>query len=731
MSETHYFATDAAIIGRLGRELVARQETALIELVKNAFDADATNVEVRFTNDGALEISDDGVGMNREALLNGFMRLASDFKVKEPVSSKYKRRRAGRKGIGRFATQRLGDRLVLETCAAGSIGLRLIVDWTDFEVGKDLDQVAVGVDEMSIDTIGTTLRIEGLSDEWTDAQIKRSWRGVLALQQPFPVAKVESAPSADPGFDVKFLRADVLFGDESTVADFQTEILDHLHAIIEFRVDAVGKAEWRMPSNRFGAPRSWKSIHHDFPDLNPPPLYAHLRNAAMKAYYVILDPELLPSLVFTRIRDVLADQGGIRLYRNGFRVIPYGDPGNDWLQLDEVSSKRVFLAPIANRNFFGVIELTDVSGRLFEEHTSREGLIENPAFAELKGLSSAVLLSAATSIAEDRGKKVRSGTPRLREVVPPSNTSALQEIGNVLKATQDAALRAASTQSSEAANLVVAQVREASRLLEEKKLEIESVQARLADETAMLRLLATLGMTTAEFSHETGMTFDAFRLDFKAVFDAARAASKEDEILLSQADRAAGMLARLDTLTSYLNSLAAARAARGMRAISLSKAVLDFQRAVVGQAKTQGVDLKVDVPSYDPLFTTPMHEAEVASILLNLYTNAIKAIKRSKLERRILVRADRLIEEERVRIRFYDSGDGVSSANADKIFDAFFTTQNSPAASSRDAELATGTGLGLWIVRQILDNADGEIAVTSPSDSYSTCFELLFSSEKD
>jgi HSP90 family molecular chaperone len=106
------FSTDAAIIDKLGRELVSRQETAVAELIKNGYDADATQVELIFKNaeepGGTLVVEDDGHGMTRQQVIDGFMRLSSRDKVREPVSPKYERQRVGEKGIGRFATQRLG-----------------------------------------------------------------------------------------------------------------------------------------------------------------------------------------------------------------------------------------------------------------------------------------------------------------------------------------------------------------------------------------------------------------------------------------------------------------------------------------------------------------------------------------------------------------------------------------------------------------------------------------------
>lgn len=116
------FSVDAGVIDRLGSELVARQETAVSELVKNAYDADATKVNIKFENSdnvgGTLYIEDNGTGMTREQLINGFMRISSTSKIHNPLSDTYKRKRAGQKGIGRFAVQRLGEKLTITTQTA-------------------------------------------------------------------------------------------------------------------------------------------------------------------------------------------------------------------------------------------------------------------------------------------------------------------------------------------------------------------------------------------------------------------------------------------------------------------------------------------------------------------------------------------------------------------------------------------------------------------------------------
>ena len=145
------FASDSGLIDRLGQELVARQETAVSELVKNAYDADARAMKVTFVDadraGGSLELEDDGHGMTREQLIDGFMRLASPQKQAFPVSPLFRRSRAGRKGIGRFSAQRLGAGLELVTQTLDSThAWRLQIDWSKFAPGVDLYQIATRVE---------------------------------------------------------------------------------------------------------------------------------------------------------------------------------------------------------------------------------------------------------------------------------------------------------------------------------------------------------------------------------------------------------------------------------------------------------------------------------------------------------------------------------------------------------------------------------------------------------
>ncbi|RZK28775.1 MAG: hypothetical protein EOO61_21585 [Hymenobacter sp.] len=102
---------------------------------------------------------------------------------------------------------------------------------------------------------------------------------------------------------------------------------------------------------------------------------------------------------------MLREQGGIRVYRNGFRVLPYGEQDDDWTGLDASVRRNIILAPHGNNSFLGFVELVDAEGNQFDETSGRERLVENPAFAELSDFTQRALIGGVLRIASERGRK--------------------------------------------------------------------------------------------------------------------------------------------------------------------------------------------------------------------------------------------------------------------------------------------------------------------------------------
>ena len=157
-------------------------------------------------------------------------------------------------------------------------------------------------------------------------------------------------------------------------------IYDHAVAQIDGYIDDEGKGIYSIESDKL-------SIHEkgdvsSDPDI-PNVKFKYIKNLNFRAYYFIYDADLIPSSQLTLIKRLASTQGGIRLYRNGFRVLPYGEPSNDWLKLDKSVRQRSILPAHANNNFFGFVQLTDYENNFFET-SSREGLTENDALIEMQ-----------------------------------------------------------------------------------------------------------------------------------------------------------------------------------------------------------------------------------------------------------------------------------------------------------------------------------------------------------
>lgn len=743
-TENVRFSIDASHISRLGVELVSKQETAVAELIKNAFDSDATTVTVIFratdVPGGTIEIIDNGHGMSRSELLNGFMRISTQDKVTYPLSSKYARQRAGRKGIGRFAAQRLGQKLQISTQRENQDkSLVLNIDWTQFEGGKDLFLISSQVEENVSSVVGTTLIIEDVRDAWSEAQIQRTYRYVSSLLQPFPLDKSRSVnivgTELDPGFKVSIFRDGD--GELQPIAGEEQSIFPHALAKFSGRVDLEGNPYVRIESKKFkidfekSIPEFEMRLRARGDILSS---YSELKGVQFSAYYFITDE--LPAGTKSMVREILNTRGGIRVYRNGFRVLPYGEPFDDWLGLQRSSALREILPPHHSANFLGFVEIADVDGTHFEETASREGLLENSAFTQLQHFIYRALIAGVLELGRLRKKKLYSSDPKTTKPdskEDPKKKTAheiamdLRELARKSKEAAEASVTPdIESVNSESQTLILGSsdngtlnpndVSEISDLAD--RLDELGVESKLLlEEIGMLRVLASLGLTIGEFTHEVRHTLAGLNSAITLFSDRtlpSGAMTPEFESLKRN-------IQLLQSYVRYFDDAVIQNVHRKLLAHEVRDLIGDFSEMIRPTLRRQGVELTTEVIGYD-LYTKPMHWSEWASIFLNMFTNSLKAIQRTGKSGKIHVRAESV--DNVLRIDFSDNGDGVPKENSEKIFDAFFTTSASASVLSSDSEKLVGTGLGLKIVRDILDAANGEIELVSPEGDFSTCFRI-------
>lgn len=722
------FSIDAGVIDRLGQELVARQETAVSELVKNSYDADSTEVKLTFVDSneigGTLIIEDNGSGMTRHDLVNGFMKISSSGKVHEPISPHFNRKRAGQKGIGRFAVQRLGDRLIISTQVKDSIkALALEINWNDYAQDENLLTISNELKEINKQREhGTTLVISGLRDKWTAAAIKRVYRYVSDIIQPFPLSKItnERVESIDPGFKTKFVK--INDGQEIIVADESTMVFQHAIAVIEGHIDENGLGIYNLDSDKI-ALNEIGEIGND-PDDNTKP-FSLLKNITFRAYYYIYGSGLIPKTQETAIKKLSRKEGGVRLYRNGFRVLPYAEVGDDWLKLDESAAKRSLLAPHGNNNFFGFVEMTD-NENLFNETSSREGLIKNEAFIQLQNFVYRTIMTGVVKVASIRKSKITTNQNKDEkgqwediEVRIKNVALTLEELDREMD--EDSS-------SFEAKARRKRKIKKIQKEVEDVNKAQQAELKKLIKERSMLRVLSSVGLTVSQFIHEIKYYMDNIQSDIRYV-------SKAVENDIESSDRMAILannFTTFQTYTSYFSDVVSQNVIRELAPINLKYVVNKFIKSISNDAYRAGIE--IIEPQYNQLIliTKSMHPSEWSSIFFNLYTNSRKAIKRAKSEGKIFIECGE--SEGMIYMEFSDNGDGIEKEAEKDVFDEFYTTTSPINFDDVDTNNEIlGTGLGLKIVKDIVNSYRGEISVVSPKGLFSTCLriEIQKASEKE
>ena len=407
-------------------------------------------------------------------------------------------------------------------------------------------------------------------------------------------------------------------------------------------------------------------------------------------------------------------------------MLPYGEPKDDWTNIDKrwsTESGKTNI-PLNNQNLFGFVEIIDPTGNTFEETASREGLIENDAFNQLSEFINKSLVAVRGRIAEKikvfKEKQNNDDFTRDSNNKEQTTQEMFVKLKNILDNKSDQ-----NTENQEEEQYTESDKKEGLEII--KKLE------NLIEEAGMLRVLAGLGLTIGEFTHE----MKQFHSSVYGHINRLNQLSLNDEAQ-NQINKIKIDFDNLFGYTDYFGTTISQNTNRKKSPIDLLAALDRFQKTIENDvielqtmmendlAKNK-IDFKVEAYDFDAI-TVPMHCSEWNSILYNLYTNSRKAIKRANVIGKILVEVG--VEEDMVFLNFIDNGDGIPKENESRVFNAFFSTSTPASFDAPNEEQLIGTGLGLKIVKDIIISYKGNISVVLSPNGYSTNFKITIPKNK-
>ncbi len=451
------FKPRARLLLQLGDQLIKNESIALIELVKNSYDADARKVEVYMENvedleKGLIIIEDDGYGMDAKTVEDVWMEPGSDYKAdqfaKREISPKYARLPIGEKGIGRFGVHKLGNQIEMTTKKENSKEVYVKIDWTLFNRYRYLAQVPITIIERDQPKLfkngktGTSITISDLRQEWTRGVARNVKRTITSLVSPF---------ETNESFQAEFDIADKPGWFEGLLEwhDIKDFALFHFKATIDkdsIKNFSYSFTPWPSMSKLSGRNISITEDKSKITGFSAQEeklveLFSQLLDqdekrfstAEYKIGEIVFEGYIFDRDAFILKLGVSDKQGfkgyldnncGVRVFRDGLRIYDYGEAENDWLGLDlrrvNQPTKR-----LSNNILLGAVYLKRKDSPDLIEKTNREGFVENPAYQAFRSSILHTLNLVETLRFSDKRK--------LREVYGPTPKSepVLQVLGDL------------------------------------------------------------------------------------------------------------------------------------------------------------------------------------------------------------------------------------------------------------------------------------------------------------
>lgn len=717
MSEGVKFRPHARLLTMLGEQLIKSDQIALVEIVKNSYDADATRVWVDFRGFGAgferrpnstIVVTDNGSGMTPDTLRYAWMSPATPAKLnrkKRNALTDRGRALQGEKGIGRFAVFKLGSRVLLTTrheLADAESTLELDLSLLDTEhdasevpagddpsVGNYLEDVVAQMGSQPPRTFvtsppgshGTRVEIGLVRSDWNRSKVLGAFADLERLQ-PLMWDSNTNGPTQQNDFEVRFLQD----GTDLNLHDGRAE---HFQATLDHAVLKVTDGRVDLGTRRINF------------DLNDRPMSLDLDGAEVRGLrpfrdrFLKSEPDAIPEFAsgscgfefyvfdFTNIapapnqldksdKEMLREHR-IYLYRDGVRVYPYGDPDDDWLQIDVIRGTQSARSMFSNDQTVGFVSISQSENPRLRDKTNREGLLE---YGAATGDFVALIQTVLAYLRSKPYEQYAAANRRAREQSKPPRESVDEQFREL----RTGALSPDTAKAIERLEAAVASEREVAQM-----------------QVARTQDLAGVGLSVETASHDLiASSAEALRIA-RLVVAELRQLGLTGEYAFTLATSLVQRLEFIDSRFQDVQGLfVSTRQKRGsVDVVALTRRVKSMYAAM---HKAKNIDFEI----VEPLsLTAQTTEGAVLQALINLVDNATYWLLSSTHAPRMI----RAFSPEPGVLVITDSGPGVLPADEPFIFEAFYSGKG-------DA----GKGLGLFIAREVAARNGFAVDLWSSSD---------------
>lgn len=736
------FNVDAYTARLIGRENVSKLEGAVLEIVKNAYDADAKAFCLYYSNvRNCIYIMDNGNGMKEDVIRTHWMTIGNSSK-KETYLSPKKRIQTGAKGIGRFALDRISDRCRMLTISEDG-GLEWIVDWEDFSGSKTISEVKAMLYDTDVSLIeyvdiihwknaavakkiltcefdgaGTVFCLEGLHDLWDQKTMARLRNH---LENLLPPDVVED-------FQIFF------FDDETAAEDAQIKSanVDSYDYKIEFQV-TDDRLKIGIMRNEFDFRGEAQEVFEQAGFDEEEQKYFYGNEKKIEAF---INRDLGSSncignyrgtLYFNKISATEKDRekfyykdikdrtnltkkfGGIKLYRDKFRVRPYGEYGDndfDWLELSARRNRSP--AGLGKSNGQWRVGAEQMLGSVYisrnntnlDDAANRNGIQEGAGFNQLKQ----VIIYVINEFEKDRqsvGRKLAENAKRNNSV--KEQIQQFRQMAEEEKKQEKEQVNKSDHADSKSGTVPTVKVSDVVNLLDTMEQEQEEERQEARDESRMLQTLATTGIITNMFMHEIRTLTNNIGQELDAAYEAIQYDHDIDTALNNI--RQAIMFKK--NFSSWFGvTLESIRKDKRLRKKHNIKEMLGkFLETWSDILGKNDVRLHFECDD-DVLFMC--FEFDIENIISNLISNSLAAFDREMdtiLEKREIY-ISITAENAGFEIAYYDTGWGLIEkykVRPELILDAF---ESSKITMGQEED---GTGMGMWIVNKIVREYNGYI----------------------